>query len=152
VPSRTVAGDLSRRYWEAQEVAITNFKFAKCQKDQLYWTRVEDLISKQDSAVVMERLSNNKLKRSTITYGMRNIVSSADPNFASSDTNNCDSRCTEALPQNDWVQGLARLCTLFTSKHVAVIRSRIANVSEILRLGSSLGVNHSIETKLPGPI
>jgi hypothetical protein len=48
---------------EAQEVAITNFKFAKCQKDQLYWTRVEDLISKQDSAVVMERLSNNKLKR-----------------------------------------------------------------------------------------
>jgi len=83
---------------------------------------------------------------------MRNIVSAVDPDFASSDTNNYDSRRKEALPPSEWVQSLARLCTLFTRKHVVVIRSRIANISEILRLGSSLGVNHSIETKLPGPI
>jgi hypothetical protein len=48
---------------EAQEIAVTNFKFAKCQEDRLYWTRVEALILKQEPTVVMERLSNNKLKR-----------------------------------------------------------------------------------------
>jgi hypothetical protein len=48
---------------EAQGIAVTNFKFAKCQEDQLYRTRVEVLISKQEPAVVMERLSNNQLKR-----------------------------------------------------------------------------------------
>ena len=49
----TCQGDIG----EAEEIAITNFKFAKCQEDQIYWTRVEALISKQDPAVVMERLS-----------------------------------------------------------------------------------------------
>ena len=79
-------------------------------------------------------------------------MSAVDPDFASSDTNNCDSRRKEALPPSEWVQSLARPCTLFSGKHVVVIRSRIANVSDILRLTSSLGVNHSIKTKLPGPI
>jgi hypothetical protein len=47
---------------EAQEIAVTNFKFAKCQEDRLYWTRVGALILKQEPTVVMERFSNNKLK------------------------------------------------------------------------------------------
>jgi hypothetical protein len=83
---------------------------------------------------------------------MRNIVSAADPNFFSSDNNNRNSRRKEALSPSDWVQSLARLCTLFSRKHAVVIRSRIANVSEILRLRSSVRVNYSIESKLPGPI
>jgi hypothetical protein len=48
---------------EAQEIAVTSFKFAKSQEDRLYWTQVEALILKQEPTVVMERLSNNKLKR-----------------------------------------------------------------------------------------
>jgi hypothetical protein len=48
---------------EALGIAGTNFNFAKSQEDQLYWTRVEALIAKQEPAVVMERLSNNQRKR-----------------------------------------------------------------------------------------
>ena len=83
---------------------------------------------------------------------MRNIVSAEGPNFASSDNNNCDSPCEHALPQSDWVQSLARFCTFFVRKHPAVIGSRIVNVSEILRLRSSLGPNSSTESKKPVPI
>jgi hypothetical protein len=41
-------------------------------------------------------------------------VSAADPNFFSSDNNNRNSRRKEALSPSDWVQSLARLCTLFS--------------------------------------
>jgi hypothetical protein len=56
---RFVKAILARR----KRLPLPIFKFAKSQEDRLYWTRVEALILKQEPTVVMERLSNNKLKR-----------------------------------------------------------------------------------------
>ena len=50
---------------EAEGIAATNLEFAKYQADRIYWSRVRVLISRQEQAVVMERLANNRLKRST---------------------------------------------------------------------------------------
>jgi predicted lipoprotein len=50
---------------EAQTIATTNFKYAKYQADQLYWSRVEVLLLQQGPAAVMERLANSRLRRRT---------------------------------------------------------------------------------------
>jgi hypothetical protein len=50
---------------EAEGIAATNLEFAKYQADRIYWSRGRVLISRQERAVVMERLANNRLKRST---------------------------------------------------------------------------------------
>lgn len=49
---------------EAQGIAATNLKFAKNQVDRIYWSSVGVLISRQEPALVTERLANRRLKRS----------------------------------------------------------------------------------------
>ena len=40
---------------EAQAIIVTNLKYAQCQTDRLYWSRVEALVSNMTQTVVMSK-------------------------------------------------------------------------------------------------